>query len=149
MPYSAFIAPHRRLTVVRFTDVYTTQDGHDWAKRYVTDPAFARDQIQIIDLSGVSRFEADFNAVASLVSRKAELFADIVPGTLCVLIAPTGLAYGMARMYQQLGADRLPFDMHVVSTEAEAFLLADLEDTTLDALEAEADHRLPERRKSY
>lgn len=121
------ILTRHKLILARFSGTYSTTDGQNLVNRLLAwgNPealAFRH----LYDLSEVQRFDADFGAISSLVSWKTNRLHPVPAGTLCVIFAPGDVAFGMARMYQSVADDSLPFDIRVTRSEAEA--LAELGD---------------------
>ncbi len=138
MAYRYFVNVPSRIALVRFRGTYTVEDGRDWTRVYFGSDEFAPDNSIVFDLSAVTRFDATFRTVSAMVNWKEPFFKQLSPDVQTVLVAPNDVAFGMARMYQQLAADKFGAQISVVRTEAEALVLLDLEDTCFDALEAEA-----------
>ena len=78
-------------------------------RRYLAHPDSGPGQSSLIDLSGATRFDLDFRAINLLVTRMHRLFAPQGDTDLRhAIFAPTDIGYGIARMYQSIGADVLP-----------------------------------------
>jgi len=98
-----------RLTDAVLLDVYAT------AARYVASHPPCRG---ITDSSGVTEFEVSSSAIRDL----AQTAPAFPTGYMRIVVAPKDHVYGMARMFQIVGADTRS-DLHVVRTMDEAYRL--------------------------
>jgi len=98
-----------RLTDAVLLDVYAT------AARYVASHPPCRG---ITDFSGVTEFEVSSSAIRDL----AQTAPAFPTGYMRIVVAPKDHVYGMARMFQIVGADTRS-DLHVVRTMDEAYRL--------------------------
>ncbi|WP_299921429.1 hypothetical protein [uncultured Pelagimonas sp.] len=113
------IYPQHRLIVLTFTGVFAPETAEKTTKAYLADPLFENGYEQIIDLSGVTEVDAKFKEMSGFVDNTANRVKTI-KRSRCVLVATSEVVYGMARMYQQLGADKFPYDVLVVRSEKDA-----------------------------
>ena len=84
----------RRVVLTRAWDVLTFKELRDVMTRIAADPAFDADFASLADLSGITSIDIDPSGVASIAL--APVFA---PATRRAIVAPTDLAFGMARMF--------------------------------------------------
>lgn len=85
----------------------------------------------LTDFSGVTSFDVSSETIRQL-AHQAPALPD--PAILRVVIAPSGLAYGLLRMFQTLGASTRP-ELHVVRTQEEAYKLLRLQAPRFEPLE--------------
>lgn len=98
MPESYEIDAARGLVVCRAWGNLSTDELREHYRRLRADPEFSPDYVQIADLTRVTEFSVDSAAIET--EARASIFA---PGTKRALVAPTGLAYGLARMFAAHG----------------------------------------------
>lgn len=102
--------------------------------RYITDHNYKAGRTELINLSGISGIDADFKKIWSAL----RLVNQATPGTKIktrsVVIAPTDLAFGFARMYQALAETEPGIRIEVCRTEAEALDALDLPFQTVAAM---------------
>lgn len=99
MPESYEIDAERGLVVCRAWGDLSSEDLHNHYRRLAADPAFSPHFEQLADLTEVTQFTVDSEAIES--EARSSIFA---PGTRRALVAPKGLAYGLARMFAAHGA---------------------------------------------
>jgi hypothetical protein len=97
----------RRVVLTRAWDVLTFTELRDVMTRIAADPAFDASFSSLADLSGVTSIAIDPTGVASVA--RAPLFG---PATRRAIVAPTDLAFGMARMFATY-ADQASQDVRV------------------------------------
>lgn len=128
---SCDVLPDQQLILARFSGVYTTADGKEMAQRLLDAPSSAMTYRHLYDLSQVTAFDADYGNISAMISWKIPRFSAIPRGTACALFAPGDIAFGMARMYQMVSEDVLPFAMTVTRAEAEALAATGQDATTI------------------
>ena len=126
--------PERMLLLARFSGTYSTADGNELVEKFLNAPPDTASYRHFYDLTGVETFDADFGMISSMVSSKTNRFSDIPKGTACAILAPGDIAFGMARMYQSISEDVLPFEMTIFRTEAKALAALGQSETTIAAL---------------
>jgi hypothetical protein len=98
-----------RLTDAILLEIYAT------AGKYLASHPPCRG---ITDFSGVTEFEVSSSTIRDL----AQTPPAFPPGYMRIVVAPKDHVYGMARMFQIVGADTRS-DLHVVRTMDEAYRL--------------------------
>jgi hypothetical protein len=98
MPASFRIYPERDLVHVRYTGHARVDEGHAAFGAYLKHPDYRPGQKQLVDLSGITGFEADFAELIALQARKAEAFLTDGPPTMIVYFATTPEALRMCQM---------------------------------------------------
>jgi hypothetical protein len=73
---------------------FTNDDLYEHYRRLAADPAFDPKLFQLADLTGVTEFSVDSAVIESAARRN--IFA---PGTARAIVAPKGVAFGLARMF--------------------------------------------------
>lgn len=98
MTVSFRIIAARGLVYVRYEGQATAEETFQTFSDYIAHPEFRPGQRQLVDLSGVTGFDADYAALLAMQAKKADAF--LIPGaeTLLVYYAPTEPGYAMARM---------------------------------------------------
>lgn len=97
----------RRVVLTRAWDVLTFKELHDVMTGIAADPAFDASFSSLADLSRVTSIDIDPAGVASVAL--APLFG---PTTRRAIVAPSDLAFGMARMFATY-ADQASQDVRV------------------------------------
>ncbi|WGW03021.1 hypothetical protein [Tropicibacter oceani] len=138
MAFDYQIFPDERCIAFRMHGVYSIEDCRTATRSAMADPAFSPDFAQITDLTGITRFDADYAQVSTLASFIADSAVDIEPGTLFVILATRDINYGMARMFQQLIEGRTPFSVSLVRSRTEAARVLALSTQTVDRMLADA-----------
>lgn len=122
MPADYTIDPSRRRIHTRLAGVLTDPELHAMEARLRVDPAYVADYDHLIDASDVARLEVTGNGIRHIIH--------VTPnGQGCsgrrVIVAPTDVLYGMARMFQTLrDADQSELAVVRSMAEADALLAA-------------------------
>ncbi len=136
MPGTYKIYPNHQLVILRFVGVFAPANAEAITKAYMSDPEFDPFYEQIIDLSGVKDVDGKFLEMDGFVKNTANRVKS-VKRKRCVLIAVFNVVFGMARMYQQLGTDKFPYEVLVVRSEREALAELDIAGSSLSQLDYE------------
>jgi hypothetical protein len=102
MPMSYRIEPDRALVLTEAWGVLTDQDILTHKAKLLSDPAFNPAMAQISDVRRIERLDVTTAGVRAMVGHDAAN-ADRRLGHRMALVVPSDSAFGMARMYQQLG----------------------------------------------
>jgi hypothetical protein len=94
MPESFEIDPQRELVICRAWGSLSDDELRAHYKRLMADPNFRPGYRQIADLREVTDFTVDSRTIEEVA--RMQVFE---PGTRRAFIAPTGVAYGLARMF--------------------------------------------------
>lgn len=139
MPVTYRILPERGFILIRFHAVYGTSDGKAAITAVTADARYDRHQVHLIDLRDVTRFDATFADMQAMVRWKCNRFSDALDGSRSVIIAPGDIAFGMARMYQQIADGVLPMRIDVVRTHAEAHVMLHVDAALATSLNRDVD----------
>lgn len=99
MPESFEIDADRKLVICRAWGLLTDEELRDHYKRLLADPAFRPEYCQFADLRGVTEFTVDSRTIED--AARMQVFS---PGTRRAFVAPTGVAFGLARMFSAYSA---------------------------------------------
>ena len=88
----------------------------------------------LMDFSGVTSFDVSSETIRQLAHQAPALPDPALPR---VVIAPSGLTYGLLRMFQAVGGSTRP-NLQVVRTQEEAYELLGLQAPRFEPLEEEA-----------
>ena len=94
MPESYEIDPERQLIICRAWGELSNADLREHYRRLAADPAFSPDYAQLADLCDVTDFSVDSAMIES--TARTSIFS---PGTRRAFVAPSGIAFGLARMF--------------------------------------------------
>ncbi|MEP6730844.1 MAG: hypothetical protein ABJE10_09405 [bacterium] len=94
MPESFDIDPTRELVICRVWGTLSNEDVREHYRRLAADPHFDPAYRQLADLREVTEFSVDSNTLEEIA--RAQIFAR---GTRRAFIAPSGIAFGLARMF--------------------------------------------------
>lgn len=120
MALSFRILPRRGLVYVRFSGHIRTADSAAALEAFAADPDFRYGLRQLIDLTEVTGFDADYVALLKVHAKKAEVFRPTEAETLTVYIAPGDIALRLSRHILK-SWDGIPGMVHrVVRDEAQA-----------------------------
>jgi hypothetical protein len=110
LPCTWHIDVARRLATLEARGRVDVADMADAAMAMLGDPAFVPGTAQLVDLSGVEASDGSWRALASLAERgkDTEPAARLEGGRLAI-VAPSDLAFGLARMYT-VAAEPLPLE---------------------------------------
>lgn len=134
MPARYAFYPATNLVVLSFSGAYTAKEALGIVTRYTVDPEFRPTYEVIIDMSDARDSEVAYQEMQTVVDT-------IIPRlqhmrrNLCVIIAPTDLFYGVARMYQTLINDHLPYPIEIVRSQSEALSRFGIKGDGLDILD--------------
>ena len=114
MPAKYRIDTERRVVFSTATGILSEDDITDHQARLRADPDFDGKLDQLWDFSGVTAVE-----VASATIRQLARARSFEAGVKRAVVAPSDVAFGMARMFQMLHEDA-PEEMRVFRASAEA-----------------------------
>ena len=121
MPIDYRIDPERRLILTHAWGVLTDADLLAHKERLLGDPALDPSLPELSDIRGIDRLDVTQAGVAAMVRHDA-VHAARRPGHRMALVVPTGVTYGMARMYQSMGQGEEGVGVFRTLEEAEAWL---------------------------
>lgn len=113
----AVLEAHGRADVAELSTAAATMVG---------DPAFVPGMAQLVDLSAVAASDGSWRGLAALAERGAELAPKLEGGRLAI-VAPSDLAYGLARMYE-VAAEPLPLEARAFRSRSDALVWLSVED---------------------
>ena len=99
MPESFEIHPERQLVTCRMWGTMTNEDLRGHYERLVADPAFNPEYRQLGDVRDVTDFAVDSRAIEEVARMRV-----FTAGARRAFIAPTGVAYGLTRMFSMYSA---------------------------------------------
>ena len=114
--------------------------------RYLADRHYRPGRPELIDVSGIERFDLDFARIRTLLLDVNLQVPGTVVDTRTVIWAPEDAAFGLARMYQQLAEHAAGIQVEIYREEAAALAAYDLPHRTMDALLAAQTWLPPEPR---
>lgn len=135
MPAHYVFYPKHHLVTLSFSGAYTADIALDIVGRYVADPDFRPTYELVIDFSQAEDSEVAYKEMQMVVDNITPKLQHI-KRTLCVIIAPTDLFYGVARMYQSLINDQLPYPIEVVRSARQALARFGIDGDSLNDLDA-------------
>jgi hypothetical protein len=94
------IIPQRNLIIYRPTGTISAKDIIDYIQDVVNDENFSEGLLEYIDLSKVDEWKLDHNAVEKVTYIDSNGMGTIKKINKCAIFAPSDIAFGMARMYQ-------------------------------------------------
>ena len=117
MPESYEIDRGRALVVCRAWGEFTNRDLQEHYRRLMADPEFDPNFAQLADLRGVTDYTVESDQIES--AARTQVFA---PGTPRAFVAPSGVGFGLARMFASYAPHEE--DVHVFErmTDAERWL---------------------------
>lgn len=105
--------------VAAFRGVVTDADLMQAYESLLGDPQYDPTLHDLVDMSGVERLEVSAKAIRELVKRYARV-DELGIRTRLAIVAPSDVAFGVARMYEMLRGDDVPEEIHVFRAIAEA-----------------------------
>lgn len=114
MPAQYTIDSDRRIIFSQAIGVVTADDLRDHQSRLRADPAFDAKFDQLWDLSGATEVQIEAEAIKELARARS-----FEAGAKRAVVAPSDLAFGIARMFQLLH-DEAPEEVRVFRSEADA-----------------------------
>jgi hypothetical protein len=133
MPATYAFYPKHNLVVLSFSGAYTSEAALGIVERYTKDPKFRPTFELIIDLSDAEDSEVAYKEMQMVVDKVSPKLQQM-DRNLCVIIATTDLFYGVARMYQTLINDQLPYPIEVVRSARKALARFDIDGDSLSVL---------------
>ncbi|MBS0124412.1 hypothetical protein [Thetidibacter halocola] len=132
------ICKDRRLVHFRLCGVLHTIESERALIRYTQDPAFDPTYTFLTDARGLTEINSGFLEIIGAAHRLRHVLALFDRPVNSVLICPSDLSFGMARIMQQVIEPLTHFTFHIARTETQALKAAGIHDTTLADLEHEA-----------
>lgn len=134
MSVSFRIFPNRGLVFVRYAGFARLDDTLAAFAEYARHPDCRPGQKQLVDLSGITGYEADFTKLMEIQAKKADVFAAEGVETLMVYFAPGQKLRDLAQLVMRSWE---PFDSVVAliqDDEAQALELLGQPERSFDAL---------------
>lgn len=139
MSVSFTIFPRRGLVYVRYEGQVTLNRTAEAFAEYARHPDRAPGQKQLVDLTHVTGFDADYAALLKIQAQKADTFLEGGRETLMVYYAPTQLAYELAMLVRRSWEGLEGIAMRAVQSEEEALHLLGQPEESFAELRAVAD----------
>ncbi|WP_417724909.1 hypothetical protein [Salipiger sp.] len=136
MPATVRIISSRKVVYFRYHGLVTPEECMSVMSRAANAPECKPDDGHLADFSATEDFAGDFHQILRIVTHKSALDMPVVPGTPCAIYAPNDLTFGVARMYQQIAAGMLAFDVAVFRDEAGALAHLGVREPSIAALTA-------------
>lgn len=133
MPANYVFYPKHNIVVLSFSGAYKAVEALGIVDRYLQDPKFRPNYELIIDFSDANDSEVAYQEMQMVVDSISPKLQHM-DRNLCVIIATTDLFYGVARMYQTLINDQLPYPIEVVRSARSALSRFNIEGDSLTAL---------------
>lgn len=130
------ILPPRRLSYFRMTGILFTRDSEQAFLDYVNHPLFDPRYTFLTNSAPLTGVEATFLEIVAAVFRLRKVFDLFDTPVLSVLYCETDVAYGMARVLQQVAEPTTQFEFFVTCDPAEALAKAGQPETGLAQIEA-------------
>lgn len=130
------VAADRGLAYFRMSGTVDTQAA---AKAYtflLEHPAFRPDLVMLTDTRHLHTINTSFLGIMAAVQRLVPLFGRYSADVQSIVHAPSDVAYGSARMLQQVAEPISPFRFSIHRTEEQALQQAAQTEASFDALEA-------------
>ena len=116
MPVETSVIPKHGLVVHRFTGVVRLTDIQQEMARTLENPDYHAGLNEIVDLREATDTEIDFLQLLGHTRQLQMLQGDTGVEKTFYLVAGTALAFGMARMFQNIAdAPKSPLNVHVVA----------------------------------
>ncbi|MGH1412142.1 MAG: hypothetical protein ACRBB0_01530 [Pelagimonas sp.] len=130
MPVSYHISPTHQLIIISFIERYSAGETLEMFAKYTADPKFDETYQLVLDLTRASSVDASFSEMRKVVQEVGPRLSNAERG-LCVFIVPNDFFFGVARMYQTMINDYVPYEIEIKRNKQDA---ADLLGVPLAAL---------------
>ncbi len=134
MGVSYRILPELNLVVVRYSGRLTTNDNIQSILKYVNDPEYDSGHNFLLDFSEGTEFDIDFPQMLGMVSRLRPIYSNRTGSSTTAIYAPSDVAFGIARMYENLRGAQSPNAVGVFRKFDDARTFLGLDPVTLRAL---------------
>lgn len=121
MPIEYKILPQFDLSVFRWRGVVETSEYRSILESYTSNRNFLPGRTELVDLSQLKDFKADFNQMVSLNFQIQACYANPDSPTRVLIYSPNETMFGMARMMQQLVSSEDFLSVEVYSNLEEVF----------------------------
>ena len=116
MAATVFIYPKLNLLHSQYSGVVTGVDLRENMKSIQQHPEFRPGLIRLVDLSAVRAFDYNVSEAVTLSEEVGQHYRDD-ERIRCAYLAPSSLAFGMARMFESLLSQHTRMDIGVFRTE--------------------------------
>lgn len=134
MPGNFKIFAERRLACLKFSGAAHIEDCFETVSELISSPEWCSDYAMFIDNSGVTSYQGDFENLQRFCGQLMDTGAFESASMEIVYYAPSDLAFGIARMTQQVLTSRFPFRIHVYRDVAPALAKLGQQETALAEL---------------
>ena len=107
-----YILPDKNLIVYRPVGIISATDIIDYIQNVIKDKDFKEGLIEYIDLSGVEDWKLDHQEVEKVTYVDSDGQGTVKKINKCAIFAPSDIAFGMARMYQNF-ADKYNSNIYI------------------------------------
>ncbi|MCC1493363.1 hypothetical protein [Cognatishimia sp. F0-27] len=125
MSVSYRINSDMQLVIVEVTGRFTLHQGVAATERFANDARADYSYDFLVDCGANPHFDLDFARMLTMISRFAPFHRKRSANSLSVCYAPGDVAFGMARMYHTLVADKVTYRMALARTRLETAQLLD------------------------
>lgn len=136
MPVEVSVHPARGLALFEMHGVMTVPDAIGGMRSFVEHPLFDPVLVMLTDARHVDDVVADFLGIVGGAHRSLALFRNFRQEAHNVIYAPQDVAFGMARVMQQVVEPLSHLQFHILRDEAEALAKAGQAEHSFDALYA-------------
>lgn len=130
------VSPERQLAYFHFSGTVTVADCADAFRRYLAHPLFDPAYMMLSDTRDLEGIEASFLGIVVAVERLLPSFLQFRKLRSSVIHAPGDVAFGMARMMQQVTEPVSNFRFEICRDESTSLCAAGQPDASLDDLRA-------------
>ncbi|ASP19355.1 hypothetical protein ANTHELSMS3_00636 [Antarctobacter heliothermus] len=120
MPISYCISPDLDLLYARYFGPMRAAQFADIYQVYMDDPDYRLGRTELIDMSDATAMELNFEQVNTILMGVGRAIPKDTPPIRTVILAPSDVAFGLARMYQSLADYSGLLEVSVHRTEAGA-----------------------------
>ncbi|WP_157733518.1 hypothetical protein [Antarctobacter heliothermus] len=140
MPVDVSVHPARRLALFEMHGVITVPDAIDGLRSFVEHPLFDPGLVMLTDARHVDDVVASFIGIVGGAHRSRALFCNFRQEAHNVIYAPQDVAFGMARVMQQVVEPLSYLRFDILRDETEALANAGQDELSFDALYAALSH---------
>ncbi|WP_425070886.1 hypothetical protein [Sagittula sp. S175] len=136
MPITLAVHNDHALAYFRMTGITTVTEAANSLRAWVSHPSFNPDFTMLVNMGSAEKVEATFLGTVFAAERLTTALRAFRPRGHCILYAPDDIAFGTARMVQQIvePMSSICFDLH--RTERKSLAVAGLSFTSFSQLDS-------------